>query len=150
MLAQAKARAKIVGGKLTLRRGSLLSMPYAGNSFDLVVCIRFLNLVQREHVEAVMQELTRVSRGRLLIAIRYIVPLRELRITPRDALRLITRPIWVARRLIRGSRVLIQRKEFVTELLRSNGLDVLQMRYAERSPTGTDYVFLLLQKQRSS
>ena len=49
-----------------LARGEAL--PFADETFDLVLCFDVMEHVPRDHREAVLRELARVSRGRLVIA----------------------------------------------------------------------------------
>ena len=114
MLTQAQAAAGAVGGALALQQADLRQIPYPDDFFDLVVCIRFLNLVDRESASIVLRELTRVSGDKLLIGIRYIAPAGELS-GMAGLVRHALRPIWVLRRLYRRSAVLIQTKAFVTD-----------------------------------
>ena len=147
MLERARLAAEKVGGTVQLKEGDIRSLPYADGSFDLVVCVRFLNLIKRDGVEIVLRELTRVSRDKMLIGIRYIAPLRDLRPSSDDLVRLTSRPLWLAKWILRGSDMVIHKKKFVTGLIDRLGLTVVQTRYVERRWDGTDYVMLLLQKR---
>jgi SAM-dependent methyltransferase len=150
MLEQARMAAEKVGGTLSLKEGDIRSLPFPDGSFDLVVCVRFLNLIKRDGVEVVVPELTRVSGDKILIGIRYIAPLSDLRPKADDLVRLASRPLWLAKWLLRGSDMVIHKKKFVTGMIKRCGLTVVQTRYVERRWDGTDYVMLLLQKPAAS
>jgi SAM-dependent methyltransferase len=145
MIRFARARADESTSPVRLEQGNILSIPYQDGYFGLVVCIRFLNLVNGEVAGLALHELARVSSDRLLIGIRYVAPLGELR--SRDVMRLISRPLWLFRRLLRGSDVLVQKKAFVMQLLDGLSLGIEQIRFVERRWDGSDYVVLLLKKQ---
>ena len=149
MIAQAQAKADEAGTEVKLQQGDIRSLPFADGYFDLVVCMRFLNLVDRKGVEVALAELARVSNGKLLVGIRYIAPIGDLRPNWGDLVRLASRGIWTVRRLIRGDAVVVQKKQFVSDLLQRAGLGIVHQRYVERRWDGSDYVLLMLEKQSS-
>lgn len=60
----AEARKKSPGADL--REGSILELPFPDDSFDCVVCIRFLNWIGGEVLDQCVAELARVSRGAII------------------------------------------------------------------------------------
>lgn len=147
MIEQAREKAKAIGADFHIGQSDIQSIPYDDGFFELVVCLRFLNLVDRRTVEPVLRELKRVSGDKLLIGIRYITPVSELQLSnTADLVRLATWPLWIARRLLRGSKRKVQDEAFVTAMLDRLGVRVLSKMYVERRWDCTDYVLLLLQK----
>jgi SAM-dependent methyltransferase len=152
MLTQARATAEAMGGGIRVQHGDIRSVPYPDRSFDLVVCLRFLNMIETDELAAILQELTRLSRDKLLVGIRYVMPFGDLGPKPSDVARLACRPILLARSLGRRvfgrrSDVIVHDKKFLMQLLGRHGLEVVRSRYVERRWDNTDYVLWLLQKQ---
>jgi len=151
MLTQAKAAARSIGLAVQFVQADVRSIPFEDDSFDLVVCIRFLNLVDERGLEIVLSELARLSHHRLLIGIRYISSLSDFRVTPRDFARLLARPVWIARwvfHLVFGYRknAKAHQQAFVLRAIRRLGLKISELRHVERRWDSTDYVLLLLEK----
>ena len=151
MLTQAKTASKSVGVPVRFEQADVRSLPFEEDSFDLVACIRFLNLVDERGLELVLSELARVSHHRLLVGVRYVNSLSDFRGTPRDFARLLARPVWIARwafHLLFGYRknAKAHRQAFVFQSLRKLGLRTAEIRHVERRWDSTDYVLLLLEK----
>lgn len=151
MLSQAEATAKSIGGDVRLEQSDIRSVPCADGAFDLVVCLRFLNMIDSDELKLVIQELARLSCDKLLLGIRYVTPLSDVRPSSWDIMRLVFRPILTARRLGRRllgprSDIVLHRKAGLVELLSDLHLKVGEIRYVERRWDNTDYVLLLLQK----
>lgn len=147
MLAQARANAGRIGARVRLIESDILSLPYDDDSFDVVTCIRFLNLIDFEAVDMVLHELTRVSRDKMMIGVRYFTPLSDLHARPADLLRLAMRLTGIPRYIARRRRVIFHKKQSLARLLDGLGIEVLQRSYVERRWDGTDYVILLLRKR---
>jgi SAM-dependent methyltransferase len=151
MLSQAEATAEMVGGKVRLEQSDIRSVPYADGAFDLVVCLRFLNMIDAEELKLVLAELSRLSCDKLLLGIRYVTPLSDVRPSSWDIVRLAFRPILTARKLGRRligprSDIILHRKDYLIGLLSDLHLKVGEIRYIERRWDNTDYVLLLLQR----
>jgi cyclopropane fatty-acyl-phospholipid synthase-like methyltransferase len=151
MLAQARATAQSIGRPIHLEEADIRSLPFPTDAFDLVVCLRFLNLVDERSLDEVLRELSRVSKGRLLIGVRYKTDLSEMKTTPGDIGRLMARPIWIARWVYhlcfgypRQSRA--HHQSYLFKLIASLNLEVARTRRVERRWDSTDYVLLLLEK----
>lgn len=151
MLAQARATAKSLGLPVRLIRADVRSVPFPDDSFELVLCLRFLNLVDEIGLDLVLTELARLSEDKLLVGVRYINSLSGFRWTPWDFTRLLARPVWIARwafHLLFGYRKIAKahRQALVFHVIRKLGLLVADIRHVERRWDSTDYVLLLLQK----
>jgi hypothetical protein len=66
MLAQ--ARAKQIPGSLILEDAA--HMMFAAKSFDVAVCVRFLDLIDEKAMQQVVKELCRVARHTIICTIR--------------------------------------------------------------------------------
>lgn len=80
MLAQAHQKADKLGLAAAFHRGDLRRLPFKDESFDLTVCIRFLNWIGRDDLRTVFHELTRVTRSSILLGIRNYSALSDLRV----------------------------------------------------------------------
>lgn len=149
MIAQARTNAERIGARVRLIKGDILSLPYDDDTFDLVTCIRFLNLIDWRGVDLVLHELTRVSRDKIMIGVRYFTPFSDLQARPADLLRLAMRLIWFPRYVAHRRQLVFHDKQSLTKLLDSLGVEVLDRSYVERRWDGTDYVILLLRKRTS-
>lgn len=149
MIARARSNAERIGARVHLIESDILSLPYDDDTFDLVICIRFLNLIDWQGVGLVLHELTRVSRDKIMIGVRYFTPFSDLWARPADLLRLAMRLAGIPRYLARRRWLVFHEKQSLTKLLDSLGVEVLHRRYVERRWDGTDYVILLLRKRTS-
>lgn len=147
MIEQARATADRVGANIRLDLGDIRSIHFDDNYFDLVVCIRFLNLIEWEQVRKVLPELARVSRGNVLFGIRYVTSYSELRFRPADLVRLMALLLGVVRFRSPRRRALVHDRKALDQLLVDAGLDVLHTSYVQRRWDGTDYVMLLCGKK---
>jgi ubiquinone/menaquinone biosynthesis C-methylase UbiE len=150
MLAQARANAERIGARVRLIESDILSLPYDDESFDVVTCIRFLNLIDLEAVGLVLHELTRVSGDKMMIGVRYFTPFSDLRARPADLVRLAMRLTAIPRFLARRRGLVFHEKQSLTELLDGLGVEVRERSFVERRWDGTDYVILLLRKRTSN
>jgi ubiquinone/menaquinone biosynthesis C-methylase UbiE len=76
MLEQASNHAEEVGATVTLAEGDIRNLPFPNDHFDLVLCVRFLNLAGEAVMAQALRELARVSRRSVLIGVRYLAPYR--------------------------------------------------------------------------
>lgn len=87
MLGQAAQKANALGATASFQQGDLRRLPFDDATFDIGVCIRFLNWVQGDDLEACIRELSRVTKGSLLLGIRSYAPLAELDIRRMSSLK---------------------------------------------------------------
>lgn len=64
------ARRKRTSTTTTLAKGSIFELPYDANTFDVGVCVRFLDLLDQDNMERAMLHLDRVVRSRIILTIR--------------------------------------------------------------------------------
>lgn len=147
MIAQARANAERIEARVRIIESDILSLPYDDDSFDLVMCIRFLNLIDWQGAGLVLHELTRVSRDKMIIGVRYFTPPSDLQARPADLLRLAMRLTGIPRYLAYRRGLVFHEKQLLTKLTERLGLEVLYKSYVERRWDGTDYVIMLLRKQ---
>jgi SAM-dependent methyltransferase len=146
MLAEASQYAEDVGVSVGLMEGDIRHLPYSNNSFDVVLCVRFLNLAGGPDIRAVLKELARVSRGHVLIGVRYLTHFSDLGVGLLDLISRCARLSGLSRyRAVRLGRTQY-RKGQVDAAIEEAGLQPLQSRLVERRWDGTDYAFLLLGK----
>jgi SAM-dependent methyltransferase len=149
MLTEARKRARSVGAQVTLEAGDIRKLPFAHHSFKLVSCLRFLNWIDIEGVKSVLQELSRVSSGKLLIGVRYLTVTGEMGLSPRALMwgpaAYLGLTSW---RVERWGMVLHKRAEIESAFEKLN-LTVIERRPIERRWDGTDYVFYFLEKRKT-
>ena len=78
MLGQAAEKANGLGAAASFQQGDLRHLPFDNGAFDLGVCVRFLNWVKGDDLDACIRELARVTKGSVLLGIRTYAPLAEL------------------------------------------------------------------------
>jgi ubiquinone/menaquinone biosynthesis C-methylase UbiE len=78
MLAQAAEKADTLGAAASFQQGDLRRLPFDDGTFDIGVCIRFLNWVKGADLDACIRELSRVTKGSVLLGIRSFAPLSEI------------------------------------------------------------------------
>ena len=147
MLAIARGRADELGFAVNLGIGDIRNIPFGDDHFELVTCLRFLNWIDGHATEAAVTELARVTSDKLLLGIRYLPPLDELKECDRPALSLGMRVLGLTRLRARRHGLHVQPKDFIATLFDRVGLDIIEARHIERRFDGTDYVFFLLQKR---
>ena len=150
MLQQAEANAFNSEANVRLELGDILSIARDDGSFDLVICIRFLNLIPWSGVEAVVEELARVSGDKIMIGVRYCPSAVGLSANGSRPLRWIMRKVGMPQYLARRRRLVFHAEASLDKLFGDLGLHVLHRKYVERRWDGTDYAIFLLQKQPCS
>jgi len=78
MLHKAEAKARRLGYAVRLEQGDIRAIPATERSFDVVVCVRFLNWIELTAVREALAELRRVSRRYVIISASHFVPVAEL------------------------------------------------------------------------
>jgi ubiquinone/menaquinone biosynthesis C-methylase UbiE len=66
MLAQAKQR---VGSAITVKLGNIFNIGLV-DAFDIVLCIRFLNLIEFGDIKYVLAEMQRAAKSRIILTLR--------------------------------------------------------------------------------
>ena len=145
MLASAQANAEKLGLSARLDTADIRSIPFPDASFDLVVCIRFLNLIGTASVDGVVEELVRVSRSKLLIGARYLPPWSGFRL-PADLLRMTSRLVRLPQ--IRAGRMhqTVHPRDHLTALFKKHRLKAVETKFVQRRWDGTEYVIFLLER----
>ena len=147
MLAIARARAVDTKTDVELGLGDIRNIPFEDGYFDIVTCLRFLNWIDAEGVEQSVKELTRVTSDKLLLGIRYLPPLSELKQHRLSIVRLGMRALGLPRLQENRTGLFYHHKIFVDGLFERIGLEIITARHVERRIDGTDYVFFLLRKR---
>jgi ubiquinone/menaquinone biosynthesis C-methylase UbiE len=152
MMSQAAARAEKVDLEMSFRKADVTKLAEASRSFDTALCIRLFNWLDMTHMAAAVSELTRVSRGNVIIGVRCWVPLAELGLGSIKGWALLTAQsiYWLKRAVRRATslrhKLLIHDKAAVAAIFSTNGLAISKREIIERGRDGTEYVFYLLKK----
>ena len=147
MLAIARARADAISTNVELGFGDIRAIPYEDGHFELVTCLRFLNWIDAEGVEQAVKELARVTSDKLLLGIRYLAPIDELKRRGSPVVRLGMRVLGLTHLRARRHGLYIHDKDFVDGLFERVGFEIVNAQLIERRFDGTDYVFFLLKKR---
>lgn len=147
MLQEARDRADRLGLDVELRQGDIRAIPAKSSSFELVVCIRFLNWVDLEGLRASLQELSRVSSDKLLVGIRHMTPVSDFRPVPWDILRIGRRILGHANERARKSGLVYHDKRKLFALFSDLELEMVEAKRVESRSDGTDYYIYLMRKR---
>jgi len=147
MLAEADRKAKALDFQLAVVHGTIFDLAFDGDSFDAVVCVRFLNWLDEPDFAAAVGELARVTCEHLILGVRHVVPLMEMALhTPAGWVRFgrqcITR--------LRGKRlssITLHRRELVQSVFERFHLEVAEACRVEARYDGTDYFIYLLRRR---
>ena len=146
MLEQAARHAADIGADVALAKGDIRDLAFPDSHFDLVLCVRFLNLAGEAMMGDALKEIARVSRRGVLIGVRYLAPYDELGSSPFDLLRRFMRLVRLPSFRSRRWGLTNYPKDQVEAALRDAGLLPVGTRLLEKRWDGTDYVFLHLTK----
>jgi Methyltransferase domain len=146
MLREARTEMHQHGMLVDLRQADIRALPVGNRSFDLAVCIRFLNWIDINGVGLALAELARVSRGEIIVGLRHFTPLRELRGLARFGRQLVLR----ARKRRDRDGLVFHEKEQLHRAFRRNGLEIAEKILVEERSDGTDYFIYRLRGRKSA
>ena len=154
MLAQAKAKAERANARFDLREGDIRALALPGQSFDVVLCVRFLNWIDVHEVRDVLSKLARVSSRYLVISASHFTPLPEINLLSRKGLRSLAGQ--AARRfktqVARGGRkrrIVFHEKSSLMAVLAESGLTIAEAICTEPGARGVQSYIYLLEKTGS-
>ena len=145
MLRRARQRLDFEDSQIVLRASDIFRLDYPDASFDVAVCIRFLNLVSARSMRAAILELSRVSRSGLIVGIRHMVPIRELRTRGaggiiRCARQIVSRVVHRAR-----GKVVFHHQDDIQIAFRQAQMSLVHSMCIEHRRDGTEYHVYFLQ-----
>jgi ubiquinone/menaquinone biosynthesis C-methylase UbiE len=150
MLRAAGEKAAKTGLAMQLKAGDIRALDAPDGTYDVAMCIRFLNWIDLAGVRTAMLELKRVSRKHLIVGIRHFVPAGEIGLASPAGLSRFSRQFLrkVKSGLIGSKRpkILVHEKSGVEQVLRDCGLKVVRSICVDSSRNGTDYFIYLLEK----
>lgn len=151
MLTQAELRASEKGSNIDLRIGDIRRIEAADSTFDVAICFRFLNWLNRGDLKKVIAELARVSRTYIVFSLRYYTPLRELKpLTATGFVGTLTQWGIRARRRLRrwhqADSLTVHEKKSLRECLAETNLQVIAESLVETGRDGTEYRIIVLKK----
>ena len=145
MISQAQLAAHSTAAEITLVEGDILALPFEHREFELIVCIRFLNLIGWSGVQSVVKELARVCGGRLIIGVRLFAAPGNRGRGPLALLRSVVRATGLPVLRARRRRQVVHSEQDLLTQFSELGLDILHKCYVERRWDGTDYLIFMLQ-----
>jgi ubiquinone/menaquinone biosynthesis C-methylase UbiE len=139
MLEQCEKKAKEHKYDMSLVRGSIFDLGLSDGCFEVLVCIRFLNWIGFEDLMRVVAELSRVTRGYMILGLRHMVPREEL-----GFVRFIRQIYMRLRgRLAKKGLVYHEKAEILTAF-KKNELKIEEQHCVEERRDGTEYNFYVL------
>ena len=149
MIAIAARKAREVGLVMPLHVADIRHIDAADGAFDAVVCICFLNWVDRHGARTALRELVRVARQSLIIGLRHYVPFRQLQpATPEGFLEWSLQLAARAHKAVNADSLRVHEEADIVGMFREFGLVVrCQVRVMPRK-YGTDYCIYMLEKFR--
>lgn len=147
MLEECKKKAESKNYRMVVKEGSIFNLDYKDGSFDVAVCIRFLNWIVGEDFDRAFAELYRVTDNHLIVGIRHFVPLKELYFTSLGLNRIIRQRIQRFQKTMGRDGLIIHEKERVHKLFTQYNLKLMQSKCIECRGDGTDYYIYHLCKK---
>jgi ubiquinone/menaquinone biosynthesis C-methylase UbiE len=150
MLRAAADKIGTVGLTMQLKAGDIRALDAADESFDVAVCIRFLNWIDLAGVRTAILELKRVSRKHLIVGVRHFVPASEIGLLSPSGLSRYSRQfLRRTKTAVIGNnrpKILVHEKAGVASVFDECGLSVARKICVDSSRNGTDYNIYLLAK----
>lgn len=146
MLDKAKQHPCFTESKMRLSEGDIFNLEYPDNTFEISVCIRFLNLVDENSVAKSIKELARVSNHCLVVGIRHVLTLGELRVYTGRGLKTFLRQIRSRIKKRREGKVIFHNEKRIRSVFNQNELMVRRKECIENRKDGTDYYIYVLEK----
>lgn len=147
MLEQARGKINEQNTGIVLKKSDIRKIGVSDDSFDCVLCMRFLNWIDSLSLHEVVSELARVSGGTLILGIRHFVTLGEIR--PHSGYSNLKRMLrQFKRRLSSNSGLVFHEKKLIADMFEKLGLVILSAECVERRGDGTDYYIYHLGKRR--
>ncbi|MDY0885639.1 class I SAM-dependent methyltransferase [Dongia soli] len=149
MTAIAARKAEKLGLDMPLLIGDIRHIDAKADSFDIGVCICFLNWVDTAGAREALKELVRVTGGHLIVGIRHYTPLEELSFLKLQELGQFF--LQIAVRIYKAftqTGLRVHEKSAIHRIFREKNLrTVEQVRVVPRK-YGTDYYIYMLEKPR--
>lgn len=147
MLREARKKARALNSDIDMRLGDIRSIDSPTGSFDVALCIRFLNHVEGEYLVDVLRELARVSKNYVIIGVSHYVPISELNLFTPKGLSIHVRRLrarW--RKMVSGKGLVFHEPSALAAAIEEVGLTVLRKVFISKKSQGAYYFMYLLQK----
>jgi SAM-dependent methyltransferase len=128
MLAQARTQSS----SARLRLSDIRRIEAADGEYDCALCVRFLNWIDASAFRAAVKELVRVSRGHVILGVRFY-PVAGVRGTRR------LRQLWTRWRGPTQGPIVVHEEAAVQGTFREAGLTIRAAECVEQASDGTDY-----------
>jgi len=149
MLDESKKKLVKENFKMTLNQGSIFDIDFPEGHFDVVLCIRFLNWVDYDHLSVAVKEITRVAHHNLIIGVRHLTPFNEIAVyTPLGMLRFIRQCRMRLRKRFENQKLVFHKKREIDGLFKKYNLRVSEAAKVEKRADGSDYFIYLLCKEQ--
>lgn len=146
MLRECAKKAEIQNYPVYLKQGSIFNIEYKDNSFDVAVCIRFLNWINTRDFELAISELCRVANEHLIIGIRNYTSLKDFALSYQGAAGIARQIIRRAYKIVNREGLVVHAKKHIFNTFKKHDLNIVRSVCIERSANGTEYYFYFLRK----
>ena len=147
MIAIAAAKAQKIGLNMPLHIADIRSIDAMDGTFDVAICICFLNWIDIRGTREAFSELVRVARKSLIVGIRHYTPVGKLHpATPRGFWQ------WLLQMAVRFYKILhrdslrIHEQAEILAMFKQHGLEMKRRFRVVPPKYGTDYFIYLLEK----
>ena len=147
MLALAKEKAQEQEVDIAFKNGSLFESEIPEASYDLVLCIRFVNWLHQNNASKVIHELNRISSKNIILGVRTLTPISEIFALGLKGMPVIARQI--VRRFIKAPKekgLHFHKRALLLKTFEQNKLIIEQSEYVEKRKDGTEYIIYQLRK----
>jgi ubiquinone/menaquinone biosynthesis C-methylase UbiE len=131
----------------TLSEANIFDLSYPDSSFDLAICIRFMNLVNSKEVHQALEQLARVSKKHIIVGIRDLVPISNIKIHTPSGLKMYARQCLSRLTKQAKGKIAFHTKSTVESIFNDIGVKIIKKECIEHRDDGTDYFIYLLEKQ---
>jgi ubiquinone/menaquinone biosynthesis C-methylase UbiE len=134
MLAHARDKAAGLSAGITLQEGSIFSIAYPMNHFDVSVCIRFMDWVGDRDLATAMAELVRVTRTAIVVYVPTYFPFAMLGLpSPAGFVRLLRQLKMRFYKFRRGSDSVIHERAAVLRTFSELGLKIIDKQRIDKT-----------------
>ena len=147
MIDIARAKADKAGLEIEFKNTSLFETDIEDNAYDVVLCIRFLNWVDKKNALLIAQELARLSSRNIIFSLRTRVPISQLLVQGFNGILIILRQAF--RHFIKTPNdkgLVFHSHDLICEICKKNSLAIEQSEQVEMRKDGTAYVIYNLKK----
>lgn len=147
MLALAKEKAQKFKIKIEFKNGSLFESGIPNSSYEVVICVRFVNWLHQENASKIIHELNYISSKNIILGVRTLTPIPEIFKLGLKGVPIIARQF--VRRFIKAPKeraLHFHKRTLLLKTFKKIGLTIEKFEYVEKRRDGTEYIIYQLRK----